>query len=131
MTIGRIMNSLPVAALAIGSLARQFTPEVLVQTNRLSGSVAVSPSSSSIAYIQTRYSIEDKRQTTQLFIQKLDSNDASETHQVADFSVDARPNPPKPDSQDSQDADSSDTVKTKKLKPSQPVWLSDSSLGFV
>ncbi|KAJ2784953.1 dipeptidylpeptidase, partial [Coemansia interrupta] len=131
MTIGRMLNSLPVAALAIGSLARQFTPEVLVQTNRFSGSVAVSPSSSSIAYIQTRYSIDEKRQTTQLFVQKLDSSEADEVHQIADFSVDARPNPPKSDSEDAQDADSSDKVNTKKLKPSQPVWLSDSSLGFV
>ncbi|KAJ2907562.1 dipeptidylpeptidase [Coemansia aciculifera] len=132
MTLGQLVRSLPAAAFVLGALARPFTPEDLVQTNRFSGGVAVSPNSESIAYIQARYSIEEKRQYTQLFIQSLsDSRYHGPSHpvKVIEHSADARPNPP---SSRDEDEDGDDVAGlSRKLKPSQPVWLSDTSLGFV
>ncbi|KAJ2855914.1 dipeptidylpeptidase [Coemansia erecta] len=143
MTIG-LVRSLTIATLALGAVARQFTPELLVQTNRFSGPVAVSPSNSFISFIQTQYSIEDKRQNTQLLIQKLniDENDknndnGTEQHlpvvaqQVAAFSADSRPNPPPATPKNEQEQTAANSNSRKKLKPSQPVWLSDTTLGFV
>ncbi|KAJ2745188.1 dipeptidylpeptidase [Coemansia sp. BCRC 34301] len=127
---GRLVRSLPAAAFVLGALARPFTPEDLVQTNRFSGGVAVSPNSENIAYIQARYSIEEKRQYTQLFIQSL--SDSRRHHhgpsrpvKVIEHSADARPNPP--DARNEEDA----TALKHGLKPSQPVWLTDTSLAFV
>ncbi|KAJ2328490.1 dipeptidylpeptidase, partial [Coemansia sp. RSA 2681] len=132
MTLGQLVRSLPAAAFVLGALARPFTPEDLVETNRFSGGVAVSPNSASIAYIQARYSIEEKRQYTQLFIQSL--NDGHRHHgpshpvKVIEYSADARPNPPSASEEEEYD----DVAGLKhKLKPSQPVWLSDTALGFV
>ncbi|KAJ2703487.1 dipeptidylpeptidase [Coemansia sp. IMI 203386] len=127
MTIGRVVQSLTIATLAMGAVARQFTPEILVQTNRFSGNIAVSPNNSLIAFIQTRYSMEDKRQNTELLIQGLPSDSSgqsstTESQLVTAFSVDARPNPP---------ASEENVAAKKQHKPSQPVWLSDSTLGYV
>ncbi|KAJ2306955.1 dipeptidylpeptidase [Coemansia sp. RSA 2706] len=122
---GDALRSLPAAAYALGTLARPFTPEDLVQTNRLSGHVAVSPSGASIAYVQTHYSIEKKRQYSQLFVQALDARDHLDGRvMVADFSKDSRPNPPLSESADETDA-------KKRFEASQPVWLTDECLGFV
>ncbi|KAJ2402839.1 dipeptidylpeptidase, partial [Coemansia sp. RSA 2530] len=132
MTIGQLVRSLPAAAFVLGALARPFTPEDLVQTNRLSGSIAVSPNSASIAYIQAHYSIEEKRQYTQLFVQALTDNHphrgSSRPVKIIEFSADARPNPP---SAHKEEDDEFAGGPKKHLKPSQPVWLSDTSLGFV
>ncbi|KAJ2697397.1 Dipeptidyl-peptidase 5 [Coemansia sp. IMI 209128] len=132
MTIGQLVRSLPAAAFVLGALARPFTPEDLVQTNRLSGSIAVSPNSASIAYIQAHYSIEEKRQYTQLFVQALTDNHphrgSSRPVKIIELSADARPNPP---SAHKEDDDEFAGGPKKHLKPSQPVWLSDTSLGFV
>ncbi|KAJ1884365.1 hypothetical protein LPJ71_009742, partial [Coemansia sp. S17] len=130
MTIGQLVRSLPAAAFVLGALARPFTPEDLVQTNRFSGDVAVSPNSASIAYIQARYSIEEKRQYTQLFVQSLADghrhHGSSHPVKVIEFSADARPNPPS-----AREEAENEIAGKKNLKPSQPIWLSDTSLGFV
>ncbi|KAJ2862067.1 dipeptidylpeptidase, partial [Coemansia erecta] len=109
-------------------MARPFTPEDLVQTNRL-GATAVSPGNTAVAYIQSQYSIDSKRQTTKLIVQSLNDNNYS--IEVVIHSADARVNPPKDSaSKNSEDYAGSDSLKWE-LKPSQPVWLSDSVLGFV
>ncbi|KAJ2003576.1 dipeptidylpeptidase [Coemansia thaxteri] len=137
MTLSQLVRLLPAAAFALGAFARPFTPEDLVQTNRFSGGVAVSPSSAAIAYVQARYSMEDKRQYTQLFVQSLTGGHPSHGRgslvKVVDFSADARPNPPS----DSKGTTANEDVAVagghgrNDIKPSQPVWLTDSLLGFV
>ncbi|KAJ1965049.1 dipeptidylpeptidase [Dipsacomyces acuminosporus] len=102
-SLSKVLMTLPAAAFALGALARPFTPEDLVQTNRFSGSTAISPNSTAIAYIQTRYSIDSKKQSKELYIQKLDS------------------------SQPFKGLDPASEV----TKPSQPLWLSETVLGFV
>ncbi|KAJ1936575.1 dipeptidylpeptidase, partial [Linderina macrospora] len=105
---------------AMGS--RVFTPEDLVQTNRFSGPVAIAPDSHAIAYIQTHYSIDAKQQSTELFVQPL--SDSKPTKLVT-FSSDARPNPPLHSASPVASSD------RKSPRPSQPVWLSAKTLGFV
>ncbi|KAJ2671302.1 dipeptidylpeptidase [Coemansia spiralis] len=116
------------AASVLGALARPFTPEDLVQTNRISEAAAISPGNVAIAYIQTQYSIEAKRQSTKLVVQPLENNHHSSPIEVVSFSADARINPPT--EAEGSDEDPQSNAKGK-LKPSQPVWLSDSTLGFV
>ncbi|KAJ2857362.1 dipeptidylpeptidase, partial [Coemansia erecta] len=121
------------SSLASAAVTRPFTPEDLVQTNRL-GDTAVSPGSTAVAYIQSQYSIGSKRQTTKLIVQPLNDNSYSGNNpiEVVIHSADARVNPPKgPASEDSEDDGSESDGPERKLKPSQPVWLSDSVLGFV
>ncbi|KAJ1899831.1 dipeptidylpeptidase, partial [Coemansia sp. IMI 209127] len=127
-----ILKTLPITVLVIGAMARPFTPEDLVQTNRL-GDTAVSPGSTAVAYIQSQYSIDSKRQTTKLIVQSLsDSNYFNgKSVEVVIHSADARVNPPKDSADEKSESDAESDSLKKKLKPSQPVWLSDSVLGFV
>ncbi|KAJ2869024.1 dipeptidylpeptidase [Coemansia erecta] len=117
------------ASLASAAVARPFTPEDLVQINRL-GDTAVSPGSTAVAYIQSQYSVDSKRKTTKLSVQPL--NDNNHSVEVVIHSADARVNPPKASAnENSEDDDSVSGSPENKLKPSQPVWLSESVLGFV
>ncbi|KAJ1905448.1 dipeptidylpeptidase, partial [Coemansia sp. IMI 209127] len=112
-------------------MARPFTPEDLVQTNRL-GDTAVSPGSTAVAYIQSQYSIDSKRQTTKLKVRSLNDNIFNDNSiEVVIHSADARVNPPKDSADEKSESDAESDNLKKKLKPSQPVWLSDSVLGFV
>ncbi|KAJ1873824.1 dipeptidylpeptidase [Coemansia sp. RSA 990] len=116
----KMLQLLAAAALVLGALARPFTPEDLVETSRLSGNVAVSPDGAFIAYKHTRYSIDKKRQFSKLLVQPLDSQQAGASTVIAEYSHDARPNPP-------SGAGSS----SKGMDASEPVWLSSDTLGFV
>ncbi|KAJ2692294.1 dipeptidylpeptidase [Coemansia sp. RSA 1285] len=142
LSITRILRTLPMTVAVFGAAARSFTPEDLVQTNRV-GASAVSPGASAVAYIQSHYSIASKRQTTRLLVQSLGSHHhdhAGSPVEVVKHSADARPNPPKGSSA-AEDSDSHAELEPEqepqpealksKLKPSQPIWLSDSVLAFV
>ncbi|KAJ1785432.1 dipeptidylpeptidase, partial [Coemansia sp. RSA 2399] len=120
------------ANLASGAMARPFTPEDLVQTNRL-GDTAVSPGSTAVAYIQSQYSIDSKCQTTKLKVRSLNDNISFNDNsiEVVTHSADARVDPPKDSANEKGESDVESDNLEKKLKPSQPVWLSDSVLGFV
>ncbi|KAJ1770611.1 dipeptidylpeptidase [Coemansia sp. RSA 1813] len=132
LSVNRILRTLPMTVSVLGAVARPFTPEDLVQTNRL-GDTVVSPGNTAVAYIRSQYSIDSKRQTTKLLVQSLSDNSyySDSPIDVVDHSADARVNPPKEASDaKGEDVDEPSSLK-KKLKPSQPVWLSDSVLGFV
>ncbi|PIA14083.1 hypothetical protein COEREDRAFT_83025 [Coemansia reversa NRRL 1564] len=120
-----MLCGLLIGCLVIETFGRTFTPEDLVQTNRLSGSVALSPDGTDIAYITTQYSIEAKEQSTQLVIQSLGNRHRSPVI-ITDHTADARPNPPHKSLTKLADID-----KRKHLKASQPVWLGKNILGFV
>ncbi|KAJ2718628.1 dipeptidylpeptidase [Coemansia sp. D1744] len=124
----RALCTLPAAALVLGALARPFTPEDLVESTRL-GHPVISPDGTSVAFVQTRYSIEKKRQFSQLVVQALGNHlQIDSPAMVVDFSKDARPNPP---SSASATPESEDAASKHRLEPSQPVWLSSEELGFV
>ncbi|KAJ2775800.1 dipeptidylpeptidase [Coemansia nantahalensis] len=119
MTVLRTLAAtVAVAAVALGAGARPFTPEDLVQTARLSGPVAISPNGASVAYIQTQYSIEAKRQSTRLVVQPL--LPGGEPVLVAEHLAD----PP------SAKAGGGGGGKNR-IQASQPVWLGDDTLAFV
>ncbi|KAJ2557679.1 dipeptidylpeptidase [Coemansia sp. RSA 1933] len=84
-----------------------------------------------VAYIQSQYSIDSKRQSTKLVVQAI--NDGRNPVELVGHSVDARVNPPEASeaAKSKHDAELASKKKNKKLKPSQPVWLSDSVLGFI
>ncbi|KAJ2717105.1 Dipeptidyl-peptidase 5 [Coemansia spiralis] len=112
MTVLRVLAA--VAAVALGAGARQFTPEDLVQTARLSGPVAISPNGAAVAYVQTQYSIDAKRQSTRLVVQPLSGGaPVLVAEHIADPPSAAKANGKKP------------------VKASQPVWLGDDALAFV
>ncbi|KAJ2846657.1 dipeptidylpeptidase [Coemansia brasiliensis] len=128
MTIlpGRVLRALPAAAFVLGALARPFTPEDLVETTRLSGNVAVSPDGTSIAYKQTRYSIDKKRQFSKLLVHSLDDHEqASAPMVITEFSHDVRPSPPTGSGEEESSGSS------RRMDASEPVWLSSDTLGFI
>ncbi|KAJ2127534.1 hypothetical protein IW136_006354, partial [Coemansia sp. RSA 678] len=114
----KALCTLPAAALVLGALARPFTPEDLVESTR-PGHPVISPDGTSVAFVQTRYSIEKKRQFSQLVVQALgDHLQIDSPAMVVDFSKDARPNPP---SSASATPESEDAAGKLRLEPSQPV----------
>ncbi|KAJ2081252.1 hypothetical protein H4R24_002471 [Coemansia sp. RSA 988] len=127
----RIACGLLLGCPGLGVLGRSLMPEDLVQTNRFSGPVALSPDGADIAYVKTQYSIETKQQSTQLVIQSLGEH--HHTVVITDHSADARPNPPRTSATegDVEIEVDADIGKRRHLKASQPVWLDKDTLGFV
>ncbi|KAJ2091122.1 dipeptidylpeptidase [Coemansia sp. RSA 986] len=59
LAVDYILRTLPITASTLSPVAWPFTPEDLVQTNRLRDTV-VSPGNTAVAYIQSQYSIDSK-----------------------------------------------------------------------
>ncbi|KAJ2559019.1 dipeptidylpeptidase [Coemansia sp. RSA 1933] len=95
--------------------------------------IAVSPGSTAVAYIHSRHYVDSKRQATRLFVQSFNCNNHyndSPLVLVDHIAEDPAGQPRDPEAEERKTGVAS-TEFTKKLKPSQPVWLSNTVLGFV